>query len=95
MKKIIWTDSSKINELFTKEELDFINWVVNDHLSKALIIKPVTEWATIYLDFIWEASVEESYPIASWDSISFEKWNLSKVQICSDTANTDIRILFV
>lgn len=95
MKKNIWTESKKLNELFTKEELDFINWVVNDHLAKALIIKPITEWATIYLDFDWEATVSDWYPISSWDSISFEKWNLSRVQICSDTADTDIRILFV
>lgn len=95
MKKIIWTESQKLSELFTKQELDFINWVVNDHLAKALIIKPVTEWSTIYLDFDWEATVSDWYPIASWDSISFEKWNLSRVQICSDTADTDIRILFV
>ncbi len=95
MKKVIWTESQRLSALFTKEELDFINWVVNNHLAKAVIIKPVTPGVKIYLDFDWNASVEDWYPIASGDSISFEKANLSRVQICSDTADTDIRILFV
>ena len=95
MKKTIQPTSQKINELFTSEELDYISWVVNDHSAKAVIIKPITPWATIYLDYDGQVTASDWYPIESWASISFEKWNLSKIQICSDTPDTDVRFLFV
>jgi hypothetical protein len=94
MKKIIWTTSIKLNDLFANE-LDLISSSVNTTEKKSIIVKNMTEGAIVYLDNDWNSTAEDWYPIKYEWSISFDKWVLSNIQICSSIENTDVRFLFV
>lgn len=95
MKKLIWTSSVKLNELFDESELAQISGAVENPQNKGVILKNMTDWATLYIDTDGIASVSDGYPLEFWSSLAFDKWLLSNIQICSDTANTDVRFLFV
>lgn len=97
MQKItLWTTSKKITTAFIDLYWNSILWTIDDSANdwkiKWVMFQNNTSWAIVYFWFLNKtATTAWWFPVAYWETITFDKAQLSQISFISDTAGTDVR----